>query len=107
MLGLALIYFLGKWYANLAEDFNKNKWLYAIVGIATYYVGTFAAGFAIGILSAATNNNVLLGYSDFVLGLICLPFGIISTVLLRYLLKRNWRKNSKISGELLDDTELI
>ena len=33
MLGLLLIYFIGKYFYDLAAEFEKNKWLYAILGV--------------------------------------------------------------------------
>jgi hypothetical protein len=32
--GLFLLYFIGKNYADLAGQFNKQKWVYVIIGIA-------------------------------------------------------------------------
>ena len=39
MVGLILIYFTGKAFANLAEEYNKGKWLYGFLGVFSYYGG--------------------------------------------------------------------
>ena len=44
MLGLIFIYFIGKAYYTLAEEHNKNKWLFAITGVLSYYGGSFFGG---------------------------------------------------------------
>ena len=44
MLGFLLIYFIWKYYSELAVEHNKSKWGYALLGIATYYIGTFIGG---------------------------------------------------------------
>jgi hypothetical protein len=44
MLGLVFIYFIGRYYYKLAENHNRSKWGFAVLGVATYYGGTFAAG---------------------------------------------------------------
>lgn len=44
MLGLFLILFLGGIVLKLAEKKGRNKWLWAIISVAAYYLGTFMAG---------------------------------------------------------------
>ena len=91
MLGLLLIYFIGKYFYDLAAEFEKNKWLYAILGVVMYYVGTFIGGLILGVLDALMelgidwDNNLLLG-------LLGLPFGIAASYLFYYLLK-SWSKS--------------
>jgi hypothetical protein len=101
MLGLVLIYSIGKYYYNLAALHEKNKWLFAIIGVASYYAGTFISGIALGI--------VLLGFETsvdelnrVVLALIALPFGIGTTLLVYHLLKKNWQKNKKADLEMME-----
>lgn len=91
MLGILLIYFIGRYFYRLAEGFNQNKWLYAILGIVIYYVGTFVGG----IILAIFDELYALGINwenNFSLGLIALPFGIITAYLFYFLLQRKWKK---------------
>lgn len=47
IIGIFLIYFLGKAFYSLAQREGKSKsmqWLFAVLGILSYYVGTFIGG---------------------------------------------------------------
>ncbi|MCK7589955.1 hypothetical protein M0G43_05155 [Subsaxibacter sp. CAU 1640] len=102
MLGILLIYFIGKYFYKLAEEFNKNKWLFAILGVVVYYVGTFIGGILIGIL----DEIVGIGFdwdNNLALGLIALPFGIAAAYLFHYLLKANWEKSVVIVEDEIQD----
>jgi MFS family permease len=103
MLGLLLIFFIGKYFYELAQDYYKHKWLYAILGVVSYYAGTMIGGFVIAI------GSDLFGWSinfedTLTLTLIAIPFGILSAVGFYFLLKRNW-KNSKV--EVKDEIQDI
>ncbi|MEY3238430.1 MAG: hypothetical protein RI883_2531 [Bacteroidota bacterium] len=104
MLGLVLIYFIGKYFYQLAELYYKNKWVFAILGVITYYAGTIVFGFGLGLYAVMTENNSVLEINDVLIGLMALPFGLLSTWGLYAALKNNWMKKSRvISSELLDD----
>jgi hypothetical protein len=44
MLGLFLLYFIGKSFYELAHEYDKSRWGFAIAGVVAYYFGTFVAG---------------------------------------------------------------
>ncbi len=108
MLGLLLIYFIGKWHYELAVQFNKNKWLFAILGVVTYYGGTFLFGIGLGVFALITNDMSVLEINDFILGLMALPVGLLCTWGLYKILENNWKKAPVVSdsNELLDNTDL-
>lgn len=103
MLGLVLIYFLGKWHYTLAEQHNKQKWLFAVLGVLTYYVGTFIGGITIGVLDGILGSGSILNGPSIVLSLIAIPFGIAATWGLREILKRTWEKEVSANVTILDD----
>ncbi|MDP2174568.1 MAG: hypothetical protein Q8K70_01515 [Bacteroidota bacterium] len=108
MIGLFLIYFIGRTYAELAKIYNKNKWLYAILGIVIYYAGTFLLGIIIVILSNVYPNLNNLLSNEFSLTLIGIPFGLISCWVFYKILKRNLsnnhtNKNIFIENQIIDD----
>ena len=104
MLGLLLIYFIGKYFYQLAELYCKNKWVFAILGVATYYAGTIVFGFGLGIYAVMTENNSVFEINDVVIGLMALPFGLLATWGLYASLNNSWKKKANIiSAELLDD----
>ncbi|MDQ6471490.1 hypothetical protein RB619_12620 [Flavobacterium sp. LHD-80] len=52
MIGILFIYWIWKAFADLAEEYGKNKWLYFFIGIGSYYGGTIISGFILGICLA-------------------------------------------------------
>lgn len=103
MLGLLLLYFIGKYFAELAEKYYKNKWLYAILGIVVYYATTFLFGLLLGVIQLLTGTDLVSGVPDIVLGLIALPFGLGGCWLTHFILKRIWEKKALAEEpEILD-----
>lgn len=102
MLGILLIFFIGRYFYRLAEKYDQNKWLYAILGIVTYYSGTFIGGIILAIL----DEFFLIGINwnnNFTLGLIALPFGLVSAYLFYFLLNKKWKKSFvQIKDEIQD-----
>lgn len=102
MLGILLIYFIGRHFYRLADEFNQNKWLFAILGIVSYYAGTLLFGLGVGIAAALTGNLQWADDSNSLLvGVMALPFGIGACALFYYILKRVWGKRNDNLG--LDD----
>lgn len=103
MLGLLLIFFIGKYFYELAQDYYKHRWLYAILGVISYYAGTMIGGFIVAIGSDLFGWNI--NFEDtLTLTLIAIPFGILSAVGFYFLLRRSW-KNSKV--EVKDEIQDI
>ena len=107
MLGLALIYFIWKYYSELAVEHDKHKWGYALLGIACYYGGSFIAGFIIGITAVLLGSNFMEETSDVVLGLMALPFGLLTVWGVYKILQRKWSRELKISDGDSLDSDLI
>jgi hypothetical protein len=103
MLGLFLIYFIGKQFYKLAEEFNKNKWVFAILGVLTYYVGQVIFGVLIAIYDEIQGTFIIESSSDLALGLMGMPVGLLACVSLYYLLRYHWRKNKKPEENLIDE----
>lgn len=107
MIGLLLIYFIGKAFYELAFTYNKNKWLFAILGVVSYYIGTFVLGIALGVYVLISENNSILNTDDLVLNLLALPFGLLACWGFYVILRNNWKKQPVISStDLLDDNNL-
>lgn len=96
MLGLILLYWIGKNFYKLAEKYIKNKWGYAFLGIGVYYAGTLLFGFILGIIIELTSPGYIETMNDFVLGLIAIPFGLITCYSLYKILENAWR--NKVLG---------
>tara|TARA_B100000678_G_C18148717_1_gene477963 strand:- start:133 stop:453 length:321 start_codon:yes stop_codon:yes gene_type:complete len=105
MLGLLLLYFIGKSFYNLAQKHGKSKWGFAILGVVTYYAGTFIGGLAIGLMAPTFVMNT----EDIIIGLIALPIGVAFCATLYFILKNNWEKqtNAHVTSEEVLDAEII
>ena len=106
MIGIILIYFIWKGYSELAIEHNKSKWGYGLLGIATYYIGTFIAGIAIAIIDIIANTQIIEESNDIVLNLIALPFGLFFVWGLFKILENKW-KAKKIGDDNSLDQDLL
>lgn len=99
MIGLILIYFIGKAFYNLAGHYDqKQQWLYAILGVFSYYLGSFLAGVILFILSFELELFKVEEMNETTLGLIGVPFGGLACWGFYQFLKYYWSKKS-------DDTD--
>lgn len=103
MLGLLLIYWIGKYFYKLAEEYHKNQWGYAILGIAIYYGGMMGFGFIIGIIAEIVSSGALDDVNDTLLGAMLIPFGFLSCFLLYKFLQKSWKKNIPNSEDMIKD----
>lgn len=104
MLGLLLIYFVGKKFYDLADTYNRSKWGFAILGILSYYGGIFFGGVVIAILYEINMEGAIDNLSDTVLGLMGLPIGILACWGFYKILESNWKQNTGPRGyeQILD-----
>jgi hypothetical protein len=107
MIGILFLYFVWKFYTDLAIKYGKNKWGYFILGILTY-VGIQFLVFAFVMLYGLFYEPVLIDDTNkTLLNLIGLVFGLFGTWGMHKLLEKKWKNESKnIEGESLD-SELI
>jgi len=104
MLGLLLVYVIGKQFYELAHEFQKSRWGFAILGVAAYYTGSFLVGLAIGLSDGFLETDFLESTSDLTINLIAMPFGLLTCYLTYRVLKNKWEKNFEAGNiEILDD----
>ena len=104
MLGLLLLYFIGRYFYDLAAKHEKNQWLFAFAGIAAYYVGTFIGGVILVIVIELFEITNLDEIDERALGFMALPFGILACWGLYVFLKKQWGKQPlKPDFNVLDD----
>jgi len=78
---VAVIFFIWTGFYRLAQNNNKVKWLFGLLGVITFFIGV-----NIGIVT----ENFL---GDFILsGLIRLPFGLLASFGLYKFLKTKWTR---------------
>lgn len=102
MLGIILLYWIGKYFYKLAEEYDKKKWGFAILGIVIYYVGSFVLGaITIGVIDIFS-EGFIDNSNDFALSLIAIPFGLLSCYLLYFFLQKRWKREVPKSDELIN-----
>ena len=92
MLSIVFLYFIGKFFYTLTQKYNKNKWLYAILGIVAYYVGSGVGGLVIAVADDLFN----FGFdwdNQFTLIIVALVFGGCFATIFYFILKRQWNKS--------------
>lgn len=105
MLGLLLIYFLGKKFYDLAFDHKRSPWLYAILGVVTYYGGLYLLGITIEVIMISSNNYSYLSINETLRTIFYIPLGLLCAFALYKVLEKNWcgKPIKKQTEELLDD----
>lgn len=106
MLEILFIYFVGKKFYELSHEYRKNNWLFAILGVITFYGAVFLGSILLGIIFVLTNATTMLELPKIVFGLMCLPFGFLAAWGLYKILENNWKKElntKKESNEILDE----
>ena len=103
MLALVLMYWIGKYFYKLAEEYNKSPWGFAILGIVVYYGAIVLSGLIVGIVMALTSPETLDNFNETLLSFLLLPFGILSCYLLYKYLEKTWKKNTPDPVELIDE----
>ena len=93
MLVLLLLYFIGKAFYKLAEKYGRSKWLFAIIGVASYYAGSFIAGIIIVIAMEQIEPGQTDTMNDYLLSFIALPFSLLACWGLHKVLEKQWQKN--------------
>jgi len=102
MLGFILIFFIGKYFYELAQNYYKHRWLYAILGVVVYYAAGAIFGLIIGLADVLIGLNInwenTLG-----LNLLGIPIGIAADYAFYVLLKRKWEKEVVLpKDEIMD-----
>mgnify|MGYP001225774951 CR=1 FL=1 len=99
MLGLLLLYFVGKYFYNLAKEYNKSNWGFAILGIVVYYGGIIIFSFIIGVVAEIISPGFFGTFNETLFSILIIPFGILSCYLLYKFLESKWKKNNINSQE--------
>ena len=107
MLGLLLIYYIGKTFADLAETYNHSRWGFAILGVVTYYAGTFISGIILYILFDLFESTFIEDMNEHVLGILVLPFGLLLCWGVHQFLKRQWTRKKVLEVPDILDAEWI
>lgn len=103
MLGLLLVYWLGKRFYQLAEDHDQSKWGYAILGVVSYYIGTIIFGIILGVVCEIFWPGFVTSNNEFVLGLLTIPFGVLLWYLVLRYFEKKWKNLKQTEIEEIDN----
>jgi hypothetical protein len=104
MLGIIFIYWVGKKYYYLAIKNEKNKWIYSILGIVIYYLGTIIGVFIFSIILPKILNHSLSNEENLGLNYLSIPVGFLFTWLFYKFLVYKWENNFYYkNSEILDE----
>lgn len=99
MLGLILLYFAGRAFYNLAEQHGKNKWLFAILGVVSYYGGLFLGGIVIALVYEIGLSRSIDEANDLFLGILAIPIGVLVCWGFYKVLESSWKKDTRRVGD--------
>jgi hypothetical protein len=104
VITLALMFFIGKAFYDLADKYNKHRWGFAILGVVSYYGGTFLAGIILGVLVEVGTFSSIDDIPEWILTVIAFPVGVLSCWGLYKILKNQWSKtpSRSMAEEVLD-----
>lgn len=104
MLGLVLIYFIGRAFYQLAEAYGKHQWGHAILGVVSYYGGTIIAGIVMFVIYDLSSLGSIDEMNEMALNLMAVPFGLLACWGVYKLLERRWdRAVANSNDDILDD----
>lgn len=107
MLALILIFFVGKYFFDLAGRYNRSEWGYAILGVISYYAGTFIIGIIVGVLGEFAVINDVENIPSVVLTILAIPSGALTSFLLYRYLENRWDKPTYEPPSEVLDSDLI
>lgn len=97
-LGYIFVFYIGFYFYRLAENHQKYKWLFAIVGIATYFTGSviyplYLRFFSINEIPIAEVSKITI--QSFFIGIICV-------FVLFHILDFIWTRKEKTNQKEID-----
>ena len=101
MIGIILIYFIWKRFADLAFKYNHKKWIYGLLGVIVYYAGSLLGGLILGLLSIII-NFVIDWENNLLMSIIALPFGLATCYGTYYFLEKKWEKEVVVMDSIDD-----
>ena len=108
MIGLLLLYYIGKLFYDLAQTHDKNKWLFAILSIVIYYAGLFIGGILVAIISQICFNYNSQNLNSMLIGIMALPVGILFVWLFHKFLIKKWSNRDYYEqSDILDENITI
>lgn len=97
-LGYIFVFYIGFYYYRLAENHKKYKWLFAIVGIATYFTGSAIYPLYLWFFTSSEipiSESSKIAIQSFFIGLLCV-FALF------HILDFFWNRKEKTNQKEID-----
>jgi len=102
ILTVIILVFIGRKFYELAHEYDRNRWAYAILGCVSFYAGAWIGSFLIAVIGESASPGFVDTTNEVVLGLMGMPFGFLACWILYKILDKNWSKPSDVSQNTLD-----
>ena len=103
MLGLLLLYFIGKKFYALAGLLGKHKWLYSILSAVCYFVVGFILSGLVIILDLMVFEWNFNWEASWGMSYISVPFGLLGVLIFYNFLKNSWERFEILVKDDLQD----
>ncbi|MFI1743732.1 hypothetical protein [Thalassobellus sediminis] len=103
MLGILLLYFIGKRFYDLSEEFNQNKLLFTILSIVVYYGVGFLFVMIIAVLDMFVFEWGFDWEKSYGMNLLVIPFGLLAVWAFYMFLENRWKKSVVIVKDEIND----
>lgn len=104
ILEIGAMIFVGRSFYQLAENHQKSRWLFAILGVVSFYFGIFIGGIVLAFVYELYLLRSMEDVNPILLTLMALPFGILTCWGLYRILSNQWSKkpSEKQDSDVLD-----
>ncbi|NQX84417.1 MAG: hypothetical protein HRT67_00585 [Flavobacteriaceae bacterium] len=101
MSGFVLILVIGKYFYQLAQDYGKRTWVFAILGIVMFYVAGFIFAIVLGLIDLLFDLNINWDNARGV-NLLSIPIGILADYIFYKFLEKKWKKEVVLPQDKID-----
>jgi hypothetical protein len=104
MLLIVLLIYIGRAFYMLANQHNKNGWVFTVLGIVAFFGGLILGGVILAIAFELLSETSIGEFSDNTIGYMAMPFGLIACWLTHLFLRRRWKTAApqNNSNDILD-----
>lgn len=96
ILGYIFIFYIGFYFFRLAENFNKNKWIFGFIGILSYVLGYFL--YIMFCRFSYSQDEIL--ESLHLISIKSFISGTVSAIIIFQVLSRVWSKKKNPKNEV-------
>ncbi|CAM1368000.1 conserved membrane protein of unknown function [Tenacibaculum soleae] len=89
VFGYILLFYVGFYFYRLAENYNRNKWLYAFLGLVFFFIGCF--GYVMYVRFFEMDE--IQGFDIAMISIKSVGMGILFSFVMFHFIDFIWKKN--------------